>query len=177
MEVVNLENENDFVNTKVFVIDKEGNIYKNGNICCDIRHKVFLLEIAKALYPHNEIAKTLDEGDVSPYNTALIFNMLGFTVLLNSPTRNDNLSMGMPSYLMVLENQEPTEAQRESVKYCLSHFEGYCLDFGAKNLLRLEQTTQISWATITPNGIPDINPLEAYEAYLEKEKISRKLTI
>ena len=135
------------------------------------------LEIAKGFFPFNKIAKTLDGGDVSPYNTALIFNMLVFTVLLNSTTRNDNLSMGMPSYLMVLENQEPTEVQRESVKYCLSHFEGYCLDFGAKNLLRLEQTMQISWATITPNGIPDVNPLEAYEAYLEEEKIRRKLTI
>ena len=60
MEVVNLENENNLINTKVFVIDRNGNIYKNGDIFSDIRHKMFLLEIADVLYPGNEIAKTLE---------------------------------------------------------------------------------------------------------------------
>ena len=32
MEVVNLDNNSEFVSTKVFVIDKMGNIYKNGDV-------------------------------------------------------------------------------------------------------------------------------------------------
>ena len=67
MEVVNLDNNNEFVSTKVFVIDKMGNIYKNGDVFKDIRHRVFLLEIANTLYPFNEFSKHLDSKDVSPY--------------------------------------------------------------------------------------------------------------
>lgn len=176
MEVVNLENENNLINTKVFVIDRNGNIYKNGDIFSDIRHKMFLLEIADALYPGNEIAKTLDEGDVSPYNTALIFNLLGFTVLLNSPTRKDNSSGKTPSYLMVFENHEVTEPQRQSIKYCLSHFDDYCAEFCAKNLIKMEQNMQVVWDTITPTGIPEISPLDAYEKHLKEQEKIRKLT-
>ena len=103
MEVVNLDNNSEFVSTKVFVIDKMGNIYKNGDVFKDIRHRVFLLEVANYLYPFNEFSKHLDSKDVSPYNIALIFNTLGFTVILNSPTRNDEFSMDSPKYLMILE--------------------------------------------------------------------------
>lgn len=170
MEVVNLDNNNEFVSTKVFVIDKMGNIYKNGDVFKDIRHRVFLLEVANTLYPFNEFSKHLDSKDVSPYNIALIFNMLGFTVILNSPTRNDEFSTDSPKYLMILENHEATPEQRQSIKYCLAHFEGYCVDFCAKNLLDFNQFSSDAFSTITKSGIPTISPLSAYEKHLEEAK-------
>ena len=81
MEVVNFNDENGnrekFINTKVFVIDKRGKVYVNGIIDGPLRHRDYLLEIASFLYPNNEIAAHIDEGNVpenkiSPFNVAYL---------------------------------------------------------------------------------------------------------
>ena len=81
MEVVNFNDENGnrekFINTKVFVIDKRGKVYTNGVIDGPLRHRDYLLEIANSLYPDNEIATHIDEGNVSenkisPFNVRLL---------------------------------------------------------------------------------------------------------
>lgn len=181
MEVVNVENKQEnrekLINTKVLVIDRSGNIYANGIINGPLRHRDYLLEIADFLYPDNKIAEHIDEGivsqdKISPFNVAYFFNMMGFVVILNSPSMEKVLNM--PKYLCIFEGSKPNSLQIESIKYCLSYFTGYCTDFAANISAKLTPNLGKSWNTITFDGHPILNPLEAYVEYLEKEEMESK---
>lgn len=176
MEVVNVKNElvnkEKLVNTKVFVIDKMGKIYANGIINGPLRHRDHLLEIAGYLYPGNEISAHIDEGNcppdkIGPFNVAYFFSMMGFTVVLNSPSM-EGLEK-MPKYLCILEANNPSLVQRESLKFCLSYFDGYCTDYATDIVAEFVSQLRTSWNKITFDGSPEINPLEAYESYLEEQ--------
>lgn len=185
MEVVNFndekENRDKFINTKVFVIDKMGKVYANGIIDGPLRHRDYLLEIASFLYPNNEIAAHIDEGNVpenkiSPFNVAYFFNMMGYTVILNSPSMEG--VKNMPKYICILEASSPSEIQRESLRYCLAYFSSYCTDYATGIVAKFISQMHISWNTITLDGIPNVIPLEAYESYLkESQEKSPKLNL
>lgn len=185
MEVVNFNDENGnrekFINTKVFVIDKMGKVYTNGIIDGPLRHRDYLLEIANFLYPDNEIATHIDEGNVSenkisPFNVAYFFNMMGYTVILNSPSMEG--VKNMPKYICILEASSPSEIQRESLRYCLTYFSSYCTDYATGIVAKFISQMHISWNTITFDGIPNVNPFEAYESYLkESQEKSPKLNL
>ena len=177
MELINVENKQEnrekLINTKVLVIYRNGNIYANGIINGPLRHRNYLLEIANFLYPDNKIVEHIDEGNVSqdkisPFNIAYFFNMMGYAVILNSPSMENVLNM--PKYLCVFEGSKPSILQRESIKYCLSYFNGYCTDFAGDISAKLTPNLKKTWNTITFDGHPVLNPLEAYNAYLEKEQ-------
>lgn len=177
MELINVENKQEnrekLINTKVLVIDRNGNIYANGIINGPLRHRNYLLEIANFLYPDNKIVEHIDEGNVSqdkisPFNIAYFFNMMGYAVILNSPSMENVLNM--PKYLCVFEGSKPSILQRENIKYCLSYFNGYCTDFAGDISAKLTPNLKKTWNTITFDGHPVLNPLEAYNAYLEKEQ-------
>ena len=102
--------------------------------------------------------------------------MMGYTVILNSPSMEG--VKNMPKYICVLEASSPSEIQRESLRYCLAYFSSYCTDYATGIVAKFISQMHISWNTITFDGIPNVNPLEAYESYLkESQEKSPKLNL